>query len=141
MAADVVFPQSVFGQNVIYGGPQVVIFALIVAWVVQSIIILGLSELASAFPSAGGQYHFCFILAPEKHKRFAAFVVGWMSMLAWWIVTASGLSLAAVSVLGVAHFFHPGYIQHAYQEWLVYVAVALLTSKLEPLFYLATAWN
>ncbi|CAF9935819.1 MAG: hypothetical protein HETSPECPRED_009909 [Heterodermia speciosa] len=67
---------SNFGQNLIYGGPQSVVFGLLVATVVQWIITLGLSEVASAFPSAGGQYHFTYILAPPKHKKFAAFVIG-----------------------------------------------------------------
>ena len=44
---------SNFGRNLIYGGPQSVVFGLLVATAVQSIITLGLSEVASAFPSAG----------------------------------------------------------------------------------------
>jgi hypothetical protein len=44
---------SCFGQNLTYGGPQVVIFALLVATFAQGAITLGLSELASAFPSSG----------------------------------------------------------------------------------------
>ena len=44
---------SNFGQNLIYGGPQSVVFGLLVATAVQWIITLGLSEVASAFPSAG----------------------------------------------------------------------------------------
>lgn len=44
---------SCFGQNLTYGGPQVVIFALLVATFAQGAVTLGLSELASAFPSSG----------------------------------------------------------------------------------------
>lgn len=44
---------STFGQNLRYGGPQCVIFALIAGAFVQWIVTLGLSELASAFPSSG----------------------------------------------------------------------------------------
>ena len=44
---------SNFGQNLIYGGPQSVIFGLLVATVAQWTITLGLSEIASAFPSSG----------------------------------------------------------------------------------------
>ncbi|GKZ34030.1 hypothetical protein AbraIFM66950_004163 [Aspergillus brasiliensis] len=43
--------QSNFGQILAYGGPRLVIFGSICAFVVQIIVILGLSELASAFPS------------------------------------------------------------------------------------------
>ena len=44
---------SNFGQNLTYGGPQSVVFGLLVATAVQWTITLGLSEVASAFPSAG----------------------------------------------------------------------------------------
>ncbi|KAL8682513.1 MAG: hypothetical protein Q9186_001460 [Xanthomendoza sp. 1 TL-2023] len=44
---------SNFGQNLIYGGPQLVVFGFLVATAVQWVITLGLSEVASAFPSAG----------------------------------------------------------------------------------------
>lgn len=44
---------SNFGQNLIYGGPQNVVFGLLVATAVQWTITLGLSEVASAFPSSG----------------------------------------------------------------------------------------
>ncbi|KAL9121441.1 MAG: hypothetical protein Q9187_002000 [Circinaria calcarea] len=44
---------SNFGQNLFYGGPQNVVFGLLVATAVQWTITLGLSEIASAFPSAG----------------------------------------------------------------------------------------
>ncbi|KGO38911.1 Amino acid/polyamine transporter I [Penicillium expansum] len=41
------------GQNFRYGGSQVALFSVIIACFVQWIITLGLSELASAFPSSG----------------------------------------------------------------------------------------
>lgn len=44
------YVQSCFGQNMIYGGPQSVIFGLLVAFFVQWIVTIGLSELGSAFP-------------------------------------------------------------------------------------------
>jgi len=44
---------STFGQNLRYGGPQVVVFAIVVAVFIQWVMALGISELASAFPSSG----------------------------------------------------------------------------------------
>lgn len=44
---------SNLGQNLRYDGPRSVVFGLLVATIVQWIITLGLSEVASAFPSAG----------------------------------------------------------------------------------------
>lgn len=141
---------SNFGQNLTYGGPQNVIFGLLVATAVQWTITLGLSEVASAFPSAGvslfahsmipefivaskiivqGQYHFTFILAPTKHKRFAAFVVGWMTLLGWWVITCSGVSLCAVSVAGMIKFWHEGFEAARWQIYLIYLATVFLTGR------------
>jgi choline transport protein len=47
---------SCFGQSLLYGGAQATVFGLIVACAVQWLIILGLAEQASAFPSSGGQF-------------------------------------------------------------------------------------
>ncbi|KAH8898675.1 amino acid transporter [Thozetella sp. PMI_491] len=116
-----------FGQNLLYGGPQVVVFAALVAAFIQWVVTLGLSELASAFPSAGGQYHFVYILAPEKYKRFSAFIIGWMSVLAWWFATCAGLSLVAVSSTGLAAFVHPSYEPKNWHIYLCYLGVALVS--------------
>ncbi|KAL8688094.1 MAG: hypothetical protein Q9224_004973 [Gallowayella concinna] len=118
---------SNFGQNLIYGGPQLVVFGFLVATAVQWVITLGLSEVASAFPSAGGQYHFTYILAPTKHKKFAAFVVGWMTILGWWVVTCSGVSLCAVSVAGFINFWHPSFEATRWQVYLIYLATIFIT--------------
>ncbi|KAK5943822.1 hypothetical protein PMZ80_003103 [Knufia obscura] len=71
-----------FGPNVVFAGPQSAIFGLLVAAVIQFFITLGLSEVASAFPSSGGQYHAVWLIASEKTKRFAAYIVGWCPSLA-----------------------------------------------------------
>ncbi|RAL04575.1 choline transporter [Aspergillus ibericus CBS 121593] len=123
---------SNFGQTLAYGGPRLVIFGFICAILVQFIVVLGLSELASAFPSSGGQYHFCYMLSPAKSRRFAAFVVGCMSVLAWWIVTSSGISLVTASLAGIVNFWHPEYAASQWHIYLIYIAIALLT--LIPIF-------
>lgn len=118
-----------FGTNIIYGGMQNVILGLLVATFVQFFITLGLSELASAFPSSGGQYHFVYLLTPEKWKRFSAFVVGWLSIIGWWVLTCSGISLATVSVSGMVVFWFPDYVSHPWSTYLIYLAVIASTGK------------
>ncbi|GJP90889.1 choline transporter [Aspergillus niger] len=121
---------SCFGQNLAYGGAQACIFSLVAAFMVQVIVTLGLAELASAFPSSGGQYHFCYILSPDRTKRYSAFVVGWLSILAWWVVTCSGLSLVAVCINGIANFYHPVYTASQWQTYLMYLGASVVTSRL-----------
>ena len=51
---------AVFSIPLITGGGPCVIFSLVVGFVVCSVITLGLAELASAFPTSGGQYQYAF---------------------------------------------------------------------------------
>lgn len=49
----------------------------------------GLAELASAYPSSGGQYHFAYMVTPPKYRALVAFVMGWLSVVAWALTSAS----------------------------------------------------
>ncbi|PWY89689.1 choline transporter [Aspergillus sclerotioniger CBS 115572] len=118
---------SCFGQTLTYGGAQACIFSMVVAFMVQLTVTLGLAELASAYPSSGGQYHFCYILSPKRTKRYSAYVVGWLSVLAWWIVTCSGISPTVAIINDIANFCNLGYVANQWQTYLTYVAVAVIT--------------
>ena len=76
-----------------------------------------------------GQYHFTYILAPSRHKKFAAFVVGWMTLIGWWVITCSGVSLCAVSVAGLIRFWHPDFEAARWQIYLIYLASVFLTGE------------
>ena len=76
-----------------------------------------------------GQYHFVFILAPRRSKQFAAFVVGWMTLLGWWIITCSGISLGVVTVAGMINFWNNDFHASQWQLYLIYLATVLITCK------------
>ncbi|KAL4939267.1 hypothetical protein BDV06DRAFT_225179 [Aspergillus oleicola] len=118
---------SNFGQNMVYGGTRLVVVGLVLAFLAQSVITLGLAEIGSAFPSSGGQYHFCFLLAPQKTRRFAAYIIGWMSVVAWWIVTSSGISLCATTLAGIINFADPSFTATQWQIYLFFAATAVIT--------------
>jgi amino acid transporter len=52
-----------------------------VGWIVVSVftmfVALGMAEIVSAIPTAGGPYYWAAMLAPPKHSAFAAWVTGW----------------------------------------------------------------
>ncbi|BCS28163.1 uncharacterized protein APUU_61211S [Aspergillus puulaauensis] len=124
---------SCFGQGLIYGGPQTCVFSLLVAFFAQCTVAIGLGELSSAYPSSGGQYHFCYILSPPNTRKYSAYIVGWISILAWWIVTCSGISLAAAVLNGIVAFCYPDYTGNQWQTYCIYVAVSTVT--LIPVFW------
>lgn len=52
------------------GGPATLIYGPIVMLVLVGACTLSLAELASVYPTAGGQYHWTSILAPKSTNRF-----------------------------------------------------------------------
>jgi choline transport protein len=50
------------------------IWSLPVAGVMTFIVSLGMAELSSAYPVAGAQYYWSFMVASDKYKAFAAYV-------------------------------------------------------------------
>lgn len=49
----------------------------------------GLAELASAYPSSAGQYHFAYMVTPPNYRALVAFILGWLSVVAWALTSAS----------------------------------------------------
>ncbi|PYH45738.1 amino acid transporter [Aspergillus saccharolyticus JOP 1030-1] len=127
---------SNFGQNLSYVGVLGCIVCLVIGWAIQLVITMGLAELASAFPSSGGQYHFCYILSSKKTRRYNAYIVGWLSVLAWWMATCSGISLGAIFLQGIVAFYVPSYESKQWHTYLIFLAIA--ASTMIPMFVAPT---
>ncbi|GKZ32101.1 hypothetical protein AbraIFM66950_001240 [Aspergillus brasiliensis] len=121
-----------FGVAYSYGGGQIATFSPLLSALTQLVMLQGVAELASAFPSSGGQYHYTYIIAPERFKRFAAYIVGMINVIAWWINTASGTIYTAISAFGICRFLVPGFVGAQWQVYLCYLLVIILT--LLPIF-------
>lgn len=123
---------SCFGQDLSYAGPNSVVFGLLVAAALKWTVTLGLSEVASCFPSSGGQYHFVLVLASKKYRKFASFVVGWMNILGWSVALCSGVSVVVASLSGLIAFWNDAFRATQLESYLIYLAVAVLS--VSPLF-------
>ncbi|KAH7111648.1 amino acid permease-domain-containing protein [Dactylonectria estremocensis] len=117
---------ATFVTPLLAGGGPAVVFCLILACVACTIIALGLAELASAFPSSGGQYHFASMVSTERYRAPVAFTVGWISILGWLFTTASTTIFCSQTSLMLASLYHPSYVWTAWQVWLIYT---LITTK------------
>lgn len=83
----------------IYGVPWTVFISTSVA--------ITLSELASAYPNAGGQYFWANDLALPEHANFASYLTGWFAWAGGIFTSASvALGLAAAGV-GMWQLGHP----------------------------------
>ncbi|KAG9192505.1 hypothetical protein G6011_11239 [Alternaria panax] len=105
---------STMASGLISGGPVSLVFGYILAVLGTLATALSLSELASMYPSAGGQYYFVVQLAPRKFRAAWGYAAGWISVFAWQTFTASAPFLGATMLQGIIVLNYPDY---SYQRW------------------------
>lgn len=89
------------------GGPILIVYGIIIIALISTCVGISLSELASAFPNAGGQYFWANELAPKKYANFASYLTGWF---AWSgsIFTSASVALAmGFAIVGCYQMGHP----------------------------------
>ena len=59
------------------GGPPVMIYSWIGVCAFTLAVAYSLAEMCSAYPVAGGQYSWVYILSPKSVRRGLSFVTGW----------------------------------------------------------------
>ncbi|KNG52136.1 amino acid permease [Stemphylium lycopersici] len=65
------------------GGPAGLIYGFLLIWLGNFSVFVCIGELASAVPTAGGQYHWVSLLAPRSSKKFFSYVTGWLTVIGW----------------------------------------------------------
>ncbi|KAH7329571.1 amino acid permease [Stachybotrys elegans] len=115
------------------GGPVDIIWG----WVAVSLIIIcvaaSLGEITSVYPTAGGVYYQAFMLAPEKWRRLASWICGWLYVVGNITITLAvnfGTTLFYVACINVFET-EPGvgvFAAETYQVFLIFLAITLLTN-------------
>lgn len=99
--------------------------------------ILTIAEMASAYPTAGGQYVWSAIMSGalrereqelngrvEKPKRHPwAFVVGWLTLFEWIVIVAAVSIIASQAVFGLVQTFNPDFVIERWQVFLIFELV------------------
>ncbi|KAL9022973.1 MAG: hypothetical protein Q9180_008461, partial [Flavoplaca navasiana] len=89
------------------GGPVLIVYGIILITLVSTCVAISLSELASAYPNAGGQYFWANELAPRRYAKFASYLTGWFAW-AGSIFTSASISIAVGSAaVGCWQLTHP----------------------------------
>ena len=68
---------SVFIFGLLNGGPAGLIYGFIFCWLGWAAVVATMGELVSMWPTAGGQYHWTYMLAPKKWRVVMSYVTGW----------------------------------------------------------------
>lgn len=102
---------------------MVVLYGLIFTSLINVFLALTLGEMASAYPSAGGQYVWTSILAKPRYKRALSFVVGWTTIFEWITIVASVVIISAEVIFGLVTLYHPDFVVQRWQVFVVFQTV------------------
>ncbi len=78
--------EAVFFANftaMLNGGPSTLVYGFIYAFLGALATAASLAEMASMYPTSGGQYHWTAVLAPPGQKVFLSWFCGWIATLGW----------------------------------------------------------
>ncbi len=91
------------------GGPIVMVWGWIVVSLFTLCIGLGMAEICSAFPTAGGLYYWTAILVPERYKAMVSWFTGWFNLMGQLTAVAladfgSAMLIGSVISIGVGEW-------------------------------------
>lgn len=107
------------------GGPVSVIWGLVTSGICDLCLAASLAEFLSAYPTAGGQYHWVAVISWEAWVPILSWTTGWISVSGWIALTATGGLLGSQIVTGIIAFMTPGYEVQRWHQFLIYVAYTL----------------
>jgi amino acid transporter len=99
-----------------------------VGWIVVSFftmfVALGMAEIVSAIPTAGGPYYWAALLAPPKHSAFASWITGWFNLLGQVAVT-TGISFGLAGLISTTATVKSSYTPTPGKTIGIYAAVLI----------------
>ncbi|KAI5195539.1 amino acid transporter, partial [Aureobasidium subglaciale] len=122
------------------GGPPTLIYGIIVTVIAYGATAASIAELASCYPTAGGQYHFTSILAPKRFSRGLSYACGSIAMFSWIAIDAAATLLGAQMLLSIVAFYLPSYTAAAWHYFLVYQAIHFVLFLYNLLALVKTPW-
>lgn len=106
------------------GGPVTLVYSILISTTAYFAVAASMGELASVYPTAGGQYHFTSILAPHISRRMLSYACGLLALLSWVAIAVSVSMIIAEQLMAVVAATHEGFVIKSWQVFLVYQAVA-----------------
>lgn len=113
-----------FALAIAAGGTTTLLYGVILVTMMITSTALTLAELTSVYPTAGGQYHFASILAPERFSRGFSYVCGTLAAFSWVAIIASVTFITSQIVLSIVLQYDDSYVEQPWHLFLVYLALA-----------------
>ncbi|KAK5116433.1 hypothetical protein LTR62_007980 [Meristemomyces frigidus] len=112
------------------GGPTSVIWGLITAGVCNLCLAASLAEFLSAYPTAGGQYHWVAVIAWRRWMPILSWITGWINVFGWMALVATAGLLGSQLILGIIVLYNPNYTSQPWQQFLIYIGYNVVAALL-----------
>ena len=103
------------------GGPTSVIWGLVTAGICNLCLAASLAEFLSAYPTAGGQYHWVAVISWKRWVPILSWVTGWINVSGWIALVASGGLLGSQLIVGAISFYNSSYEPQRWHQFLIYI--------------------
>lgn len=112
---------STVAQALVSGGAPCLFWNYIISFVGTMFVVLSLAEIASMYPSAGGQYHWVAVMAPSRTTLPASWFTAWISVGGQTMLTASAALAGGLQLQALVYVNNPnGYVPQRWQGMLFY---------------------
>lgn len=115
---------TLFGYGMVTGGPATMVWGWLGVGIMTWIVALGMAEICSSMPTAGGLYYWSAKLAKSNGPAWSWFT-GWFNLLGQVAVTA-GIDFGMAQFLGAYLSLVSGYTATAGHTVLVFAAILIV---------------
>ncbi|KAF2794838.1 amino acid permease [Melanomma pulvis-pyrius CBS 109.77] len=112
------------------GGAPCLFFNLLISIICTIAIALSLGEIASIYPTAGGQYHWVAALSPPSTRSVAAWSTGWINIGGQITLTASAAFAAGLQTQSLIILNDDSYVPQRWQGLLFYWSILIYAAAL-----------
>lgn len=102
------------------GGAATLLYGVIAVAAAMACTGITLAELASVYPTAGGQYHFTSVLAGKRWSQSLSYGCGLAAVASWIILAASIVLAATQTLMAMVIQWQDGYSSKPWHVFLVY---------------------
>ncbi|KAH7312979.1 amino acid permease [Rhexocercosporidium sp. MPI-PUGE-AT-0058] len=124
---------TVISSALVSGGPPCLFYNYILSFICTLCIALSLAEIASIYPTAGGQYHWVAAMSPPKSREAASWATGWISVSGQIVLTASAGFAAGLQFQSLIVITDESYDRPRWQGMLFFWAVLVYAAVINTL--------
>ena len=108
------------------GGSTAVIWGLVTAGICNLCLAASLAEFLSAYPTAGGQYHWVAVVSWKRWMPILSWITAWINVFGWMALTATAGLLGSQLIIGIISLYNESYTPQRWHQFLIYLGYNLV---------------